>query len=44
MLISLAAPHGITVSFNGMTNPDFAPPRPTTAGSSQRLLPLIDTE
>ena len=40
MLISLAAGHGISVSFSGMTNPDFAPPRSSSA-SSQRLFPLF---
>jgi DNA repair photolyase len=31
MLISLAAGHGLTVSFCGMTNPDFGPPRQASA-------------
>jgi DNA repair photolyase len=41
MLISLAAAHGITVSFSVMTNPDFAPPRAPAAVPAQRLFPLF---
>jgi DNA repair photolyase len=42
MLISLAARHGITVSFSGSTNPDFGTPQPQPGPVSvQRTLPLF---
>jgi DNA repair photolyase len=42
MLISLAARHGITVSFSGSTNPDFGAPRPHGGTVPvQRRLPLF---
>jgi DNA repair photolyase len=42
MLISLAALHGITVSFCGSTNPDFGtPPTPAASVPTQGRLPLF---
>lgn len=43
-LMALAAPHNITVSVCGLTNPDFRKPRPAPAESRspRRLLPLFE--
>jgi DNA repair photolyase len=42
-LMALAAEHGLTVSVNGATNPDFRSPRATPGDNQprQRLLPLF---
>ncbi len=40
-LMALAAEHGIKVSVSGLTNPDFAAPRPAETTGRPRLLSLF---